>query len=96
MSAESILVKDSSVLITSWATATVGSPLMDMAMLMLSSCSKQFRSDHTKQLLDTYHFTFCSTLARLGVDQMEVFPMFTITQVVEEYDRLYKCLVFNL
>ena len=46
--------------------------------------------------MDTDHFTFCSTLARLGVDQMEVFPMFTITQVVEEYDRLYKCLVFKL
>ena len=67
--------------------ANVGSPLMDMAMLMLSSFSKQDRSEHTKQLLDTYHFTFCSTLARLGVDQIKVFPMFTIDHVIEEYDR---------
>eukprot|EP00092_Neocalanus_flemingeri_P035047 GFUD01038135.1.p1 GENE.GFUD01038135.1~~GFUD01038135.1.p1 ORF type:complete len:443 (+),score=177.57 GFUD01038135.1:147-1475(+) len=87
LSAENLLMKDSSVLITSWATATVGSPLMDLAMLLLSSCSKQFRSEHTKQLLDTYHFTFCSTLGRLGVDQKEVFPTFSITQLVEEYDR---------
>jgi len=87
MSSESILIKDNKVLITSWAMANVGSPLMDMAMLMLSSCSKQARSEHTKQLLDTYHFTFCSTLARLGVDQREVFPMFTIDKVIEEYDR---------
>ena len=41
--------------------------------------------------LDTYHFTCCSTVARLRVDQIKVFPMLTITQVVEEYDRLYKC-----
>lgn len=87
MSSECILVKDDKVLITSWAMANVGSPLMDMAMLMLSSFSKQDRSEHTKQLLDTYHFTFCSTLARLGVDQIKVFPMFTIDHVIEEYDR---------
>ena len=68
--------------------ANIGSPLMDMAMLMLSSFSKQDRSEHTKQLLDTYHFTFCSTLARLGVDQTKVFPMFTVDHVMEEYDRL--------
>lgn len=87
MSAENILVKDNNVIITSWATANVGSPLMDMAMLMLSSTSKQFRTDHTKQLLETYHFSFCSTLARLGIDQTKIFPMFNIDQVVEEYNR---------
>jgi len=87
LSSESILVKDNNVIITSWATATLGSPLMDMAMLMLSSFNKQNRSEHSKQLLDTYHFTFCSTLARLGVDQREVFPMFTMDNIIEEYDR---------
>ena len=87
MSSECILVKDDKVLITSWAMANVGSPLMDMAMLMLSSFSKQDRSEHTKQLLDTYHFTFCSTLARLGVDQIKVFPMFTMDHIMEEYNR---------
>jgi len=87
LSSECILVKDNKVIITSWAMATVGSPLMDMAMLMLSSFSKQSRSEHCKQLLDTYHFTFCSTLARLGVDQREAFPLFTIENIIEEYDR---------
>ena len=48
LSSECILVKDDKVLITSWAMANVGSPLMDMAMLMLSSFSKQDRSEHTK------------------------------------------------
>ena len=95
LSSESILVKDNNVIITSWATATLGSPLMDMAMLMLSSFNKQNRSEHSKQLLDTYHFTFCSTLARLGVDQREVFPMFTMDNIIEEYDRLYTFVIIR-
>ena len=69
---------------------------MDMAVLMPSSCSKQFSSEHTQQRLDNYNFTFCSTLVRLGVDKIKAFPMFTFNQVVEEYDRLYKCLVLKL
>jgi len=87
LSSENILVKDDSVIISSWATANLGSPLLDLAVLLLSSTSQEDRVKSTRNILETYHFTFCTVLGRLGLDHRTAFPSFTIDNLLEEYDR---------
>ena len=87
LSSENILVKDDSVIISSWATARLGSPLLDLAVLLLSSTSQEDRVKSTRNILETYHFTFCTVLGRLGLDHRTAFPSFTIDNLIEEYDR---------
>jgi len=86
-SQENFLVKDNSLLLTDWKLSDIGSPLSDVAFLILSSTDYAVRTEHTRHLLESYHFTFCSVLQRLGHDTKSVWPGFSLQTVLQEYDR---------
>jgi len=86
-SQENLLVKDNNVFLVDWKLSDLGSPLSDVAFLILSSTEQATRTEHTRHLLETYHFTFCSTLQRLGYDAKVLWPGFSLSTVIQEYDR---------
>ena len=72
---------------TSWSRSTLGSPLLDLELLLLSSCSRKMRSDNTQQLLETYYFSFSSYLKQIGADQSVLAPALSLKFLREEFER---------
>ena len=87
LSSEVLLVMGDSIVITSWAKARLGCPLTDLALLILSSCSSEDRTQHSRHLMETYHFTFTTVLARLGGEISTMFPMLTTDWLVDQLER---------
>jgi len=85
--AENLLYKDRSMVAVDWKCCGLGSSMKDIAMLLTSSSSSSTREVHTRQLLESYYFIYCQTLAKLGVNVKIEYPEFTIEALVEEYQR---------
>ena len=87
LSIDNVLDNGDQLLFTSWSHSRVGSPLLDLELLLLSSCSRKMRSDNTQQLLETYYFSFSSYLKQLGADQSVLAPALSLKLLREEFER---------
>ena len=84
---DNVLDNGQHLVFTSWSRSTLGSPLLDLELLLLASCSRKMRSDNTQQLLETYYFSFSSYLKQLGADQSVLAPALSLKFLREEFER---------
>jgi len=86
-SADDLMMNDDRMILTSMSRCTVSSPMSDLATLFLSSCDAKMRDDNNTKLLQTYFFSLCENLKRLGLDPESDFNTLNLKSRKEEYER---------
>ena len=86
-SADDLMMNDDRMILTSMSRCTVSSPMSDLATLFLSSCDAKMRDDNNTKLLQTYFFSLCENLKRLGMDPESDFNTLNLKSLKEEYER---------
>lgn len=86
-SADDVMLNDDRMILTSMSRCTVSSPMSDLATLLLSSCDAKMRDDNNTKLLQTYFFSLCENLKRLGMDPESDFNKLNLKSLKEEYER---------
>ena len=87
LSLDNVMDDGQHLLFTSWSRAYLGSPLLDLELLLFSSCSRAMREENTAKLLETYFFSFCSAVKQLGSDQLSLAPALSLKFLKEEFER---------
>lgn len=62
-----------SICLLDWQVLRYCSPVVDLHYNIFSSTDKQFREQHYKELLQTYHSSLSKTIQRLGSDPNKLF-----------------------
>ena len=86
-SADDLMMNDDKMILTSMSRCTVSSPMSDLATLFLSSCDAKMRDENSTKLLETYFFSLCENLKRLGMDPESDFNTLKLKTLKEEYER---------
>ena len=87
LSTDDLMIKDDRIVLTSLSRCTVSSPMNDITTLLLSSCDKKMRDENSIKLLETYHFSLCENLKRLGIDPSLEFKQLNLNSLNKEYER---------
>ena len=76
------------VMLSDWKYASIGSPTVDLASLILSSTPSQaFREKFTEPLLQRYYDVFTDTLkTRFSIDVAAKFPSFSYEELQKDYE----------
>ena len=87
LSLDNVMDNGDHVVFTSWSRASLGSPLLDLELLLFSSCSRAMREENTAKLLETYFYSFCSAVKLLGSDHLTLAPALSLKFLKEEFER---------
>ena len=87
LSLDNVMEDGDRVIFTSWSRAALGSPLLDLELLLFSSCSRAMREENTAKLLETYYYSFCSAVKQMGSDPVTLAPTLNLKFLKEEFER---------
>jgi len=75
------------VMFTDWKNAAINSPTVDLAFFILSSTNAELRTNHLRQLLEKYFFTFTENLKRFDLNLAKDFPEFSFEAFVADFEQ---------